>query len=419
MAKRTRPIEGVQRRYIWKLYPTQEQDAAMRLQAGMCAQLWNALLEICEQRYRSAVQGRSFHCAECAALSEEKGKMMYCECHKMPSYEGMCYWITPLRAENPEWQTLSVNTPRRVAKSLAEAFSAFFRRIKSGDEAGYPRYKSSRHHYSIPYHCASGCRLKKSARHERSWTLKLQGIEGEVWARGMVPADINEWTNADVIYRNGRWELSIAVDIESVRTSMPFRQPIMVRFDLLDGFVSVNGDIETPQGLIDAQAMQDDLDNMKSRFDLAWPHGKRYNEEDWKDRCEAKAEMGLLSSRMTRVRRNALHVWSKRLTERASVIVIIRPPIKKSTRSPRGNEKDWGANVKTVSTLNRNTLSYAPATAIAMLEYKAKELGIQCDVREDKAPNIAIGATLVAAGKNIRKVKRAIRKELENAGSDS
>lgn len=414
MSKRTRPIEGVQRRYIFRLYPTKEQDINLRLQAGMCAQLWNALLEICEQRYRSAVQGRCFHCADCAQLSEVKGKVALCSRHKMPSYETISGWITEMRAVCPEWRALSVYTPRRVAISLTAAFEAFFRRIRSGDDPGYPHYKSSRHHFSLPHNCNSGCKVNKSDRHKRSWTLRLHGITDDIWARGMVPASINEWTHADIIYRNNHWELSVAVDIKSTRMPMPIRHPITIRFDLLDGFALINDETETPQGLIDAQLLENDLDVMKSRFDCNWPRGRRYDDVAWSKRCEAKAEIGKLSSYMTRIRRNALHVWTARLAARASMMVIIRPPIKQSIKSPRGNEKEWGANVKTVSALNRNTLSYAPATAIAMLKYKAEELGIRCDIIDDDSSNIAIGASLVAAGKTMRKAKRAIKKEREH-----
>ena len=39
MAKRKRPVDGMQRRYEWRLYPTPEQMAALREQAAMCADL--------------------------------------------------------------------------------------------------------------------------------------------------------------------------------------------------------------------------------------------------------------------------------------------------------------------------------------------------------------------------------------------
>lgn len=89
----------------------------------------------------------------------------------------------------------------------------------------------------------------------------------------------------------------------------------------------------------------------------------------------------------------------------------MRPPVKENTQSPRGSDAEFGANVETVSKLNRNTLNQAPAMAIQMLAYKAEEAGIRCDVIEDAAPKIAIGGKLVAAGKAVRKSKRALREQ--------
>lgn len=79
------------------------------------------------------------------------------------------------------------------------------------------------------------------------------------------------------------------------------------------------------------------------------------------------------------------------------------------TASPRGDARHWGANVAAVSSLNRHVLGQAPMMAVKMLEYKAAETGIRCDVVKDKAPNIAVGAKLVSAGKMLRKANRAIR----------
>ena len=103
-------------------------------------------------------------------------------------------------------------------------------------------------------------------------------------------------------------------------------------------------------------------------------------------------------------------MWSKQIVERASILTIYKPRVKENTKTPRGGSKEWGAAIECVSTLNRSTLSYAPAMAAAMLEYKAKELGIRCDIVEDMAPGIAVGKAIVAAGKTARRIARKIRR---------
>jgi len=411
MAKRTRPVEGFRRRYVWRLYLTKEQVEMLREQAGMCADLWNALLEICEERYRRAVQRNgasvSFHCAACSALSKP-GKIRLCDDHRHPTEFDMGYWITAMLAECPEWRAMSTWTPRRVATSLSAAWAAFFRRVKAGENAGYPRYKSRRRNLSIPHRCISGCPIKKSDRHERSWVMRFKGVPGNVWARGRVPAAVNEWTDADI--RLGEHNtISIAVIIDGRRAPVFRPVPVTVRFDLIDGFAIVNNERVNLPDLARVKSLDDQRADMQSQFDRKWPRGRRYNDEEWRERCESKTEITRLAARIARIRNNALHVWSKRLAEGASVMTIIRPRVKENTRTPRGDKTSYGAAVSIVSQLNRNTLSYAPAMAAAMLEYKAKELGIRCEVIDDDAPDIAIGSKIVAAGKALRRASRKRR----------
>jgi putative transposase len=419
MAKRERPVIGVQRRYAWRLYPTREQAEAMQEHVRMCASLWNALLEMCERRNSRAIQRHgqsvSFHCADCAEASAN-GKIVLCEAHKLPTEFGMGYWVTDMLAECPEWRALSTWTPRRVAGSLAAAYQAFFRRAKAGAGAasGYPRFKSLRHADAIPHRCLSGCAVRKSDRHERSWTVKLKGIPGVIWARGRVPGDPHEWMDADVRLVAGRWEISVAMSLDERRSSAERLEQTTVRFDLIDGFVSVNGVLHTPEDLIHAKDLDDRRARMQSEFDQRWPRGKRLSDEEWEERREDRAEISRLAARVARVRNNALHVWSKRIAERASALTIYKPAVKDVTATPRGDANEWGAAVKTVSALNRNALSYAPAMAAQMLEYKAREIGIPVQVIEDTAPVIAVGQDLSAVTKAVRKARRALRKETEN-----
>jgi hypothetical protein len=418
MAKRERPVIGVLRRYSWRLYPTPPQAEAMNEHMRMCAQLWNALLEMCERRMGAGVQRRgksvSFHCAECASLSTN-GKIALCEDHKLPSEFDMGYWISAMLAECPEWRALSTWTPRRVAGSLAAAYQAFFRRAKAGAGAssGYPHYKSAARAAAIPHRCVSGCGIRKSERHEQSWTVRLKGVPGEIWARGRLPETVHEWMDADVSYRAGRWEISIAVSIDERRSSHGHPQPITVRFDLIDGLASVNGVLDTPDELIRVKLLDDRRAAMQAEFDTHWPRGKRWSDEEWAERCEDKAEIGRLAARIARVRNNALHVWSARLVCGASVLTIYKPAVKEATATPRGDAQEWGAAVKTVSAINRSALSFAPAMAVQMLEYKAKEIGIPVQVVEDAKPEIAVGHDLSAVTKAVRKARRVMKKEHE------
>jgi len=427
MKKRTRPVDGVTRRYEWALYPTLAQEETLRRHAVMCGQLWNALLEMCETRYRRGCQGAHvFHCAACAAASEGAGKVVLCGNHDMPSEFDMGGWISQLRAECPEWRDLSTWVPRRVATSLGAAFAAFFRRLKNGEAAGYPHYKTTHRNLAVPHRCVSGCSFapydpdmhgtvnghaRKSG--PRNWIVTIKGIVGPVWAMGKPAASVAEWTDVDIRHRDGRWTASAAMAVAPRRIAGS--RPMQVRFDLLDGLALVDNVPETPQELIDAQAICEAADARKRACDLAYPRGKRLTEAEREAMRQQRDAIAADLARAARKRRNALHVWTARLVARASSIIVVAPKIKAMTSTGRGTRAAPGAAVGDVARINRAVLSLAPSLAIQMLKYKAAESGIECRIIEDETPKIAISGALKGAAREVRRLSRRAVRELANA----
>jgi len=401
--------DGQMRRYLFKLYPVPEQRDVLHRQRQMIADLWNALKQRREDVYRREGRGLTFF-----DLTNE---------------------ITELRHECPEWATIPAITAHRVAKHLTDAYSAFFRRVKAGEAPGYPRWQRRETASCIPLGTMgkTGWMFEQRDDNPLSWRLHYKSVtevkDRATWihARGSLPAGdsrkssimpagreagdqfVAQWRNADILWRDNRWWLSVCVEVEPRR--QPGRFSITVAFDLLDDFVRVNGIAETPDELLDAALIQADIDRLKSERDTHWPRGKRVPDNERPELAEMAAEISALSAYVARKRRNALHVWSSRIVARASDLTIIAPPkIKQETATPRGDERRWGAQVETVSTLNRHVLSQAPATAIQMLRYKAAEAGIRCDVVADDAPNIGVGRELVNAGKQLRRARRETKR---------
>lgn len=474
---------SVIRRYTFKLYPTPAQDAVLRVQAAMMVDLWNALLQRCEDTYRRE--------------------------RRHPGLKQLSREITELYEACPEWRALSTWSGRRVLKSLLKAFDAFFRRAKAGAgrQSGYPRYRARRLADAIPHRCASGCKLLpvKSERFRadgkpapaRNWRLALKGVAGAIRARGEFPAAVLDAKDADVMWRDGAWWLSICVEMKPRRKAGD--AALSVRFDLIDEFARVervdgrrtaadgiardpagnhcgSNDLEggpdnagsAGDGLRARRHRQGDrgrkADNACSAGDnVRAVHAERPSSENgadnagsaegdvraaheggrhaaWLpdnvgsagkllDRADAiKSERdrrfrrrsvawrkytrraGRLQARAARIRREGLHEWTTAIVREAGDLTVISPAVKEETASPRGDAREWGAAVDTVSGLNRHVLNQAPAMARAMLAYKAAEAGIRCDLVTDDAPAIAIGEKLVAAGKAVRKTKRAIRR---------
>lgn len=385
---------GLPRRYTFKLAPTPAQEEAIRAQCRMIAWLWNALLQRNEDCYRRT-KGQK-------GVTHGQGKSML-------THFDMCKEITTLRRECPEWRQLSSWTGNRVAFALEQAFKGFFRRAKQGAGAssGYPRYRSARRANWIPHIFYSGIKLRPSSgTSDKKWLLELPGIPGRVCARGKFPRQPLKWTNSDIRELQGSWWLSVCVEIEPRRESGEARGQI--RFDLIDTFAHVDGNLPMPPSWGDVHTLQERTDELKAERDTRYPW-KRGTKPSRKWR-KMSDRISKLSARAARIRRERLHEWTTTVQRHAGDLTIIAPPVKDTTKSAKGDERNWGAAVGPIAAINRHVLSQAPASAVAMLEYKAKEAGIRCDVITDVAPATSLGVALADAGRKIRRASRKIKR---------
>lgn len=394
--------DEIVRRYIFKLHPTRQQADTLHEHRRMFAQLWNALKQRHEDTYR--------HTREKTGA----GKTL--------SYFDLTNEITELRHKCPEWARLTVVSARRVAKHLTEAYAAFFHRLAKGDgAAGYPRWQSAERATTIPLGtmAKTGWRIDRRTDNPHSWLLYYGPLcdmrDRTTWmhARGWLPGDVKDWRNADIIFRDGAWWLSVCVCMAEGRRA-PGRETLAIRFGALGALAEVNGVKQTPDALLRLRGLADLLDELKSERDLRWPRHKKRSDQEQSDFREACEEIRRLECRIRRGRADALHVWSAHIVERAATLTIEMPRVSKHTRTPRGDAKQWGAEVQTVSALNRDVRFYAPAMAAAMLQYKAAEATIPCEVKMIEAPEIAIGAELKQSRQILRRAARTIRK----AGDD-
>jgi putative transposase len=379
------------RRYLFKLYPTKAQAAKLDEQRKMMADLWNALKQRIEDTYRREA--------------------------RVLSYFDLTNEITGLRHECPEWAQIPAVSAHRVAKWLVDSYAAFFRRLKTGEAPGYPRWQRRERGTTIPLGRMdkTGWRIAQRRDNPLSWRLHYKSVTEartpQHWlhGRGKLPGAPLDWRNADIIWRDGRWWLSLCVALEPRRTAG--RASLHIVFDLIDCFARVGGIPEEPPDFARLSPLQDDIDQLKSERDQRWPHRRSRNDAEQQAFADANAQITQLSGYLARVRRNTLHVWTARILARASDLTIVAPSsVRRETRSPRGDAKNWGANVEMVSTVNRHILAQAPAMAIAMLKYKAQEAGIRCDVISDAAPAISIGGDLAVGGKQLRRARRELRR---------
>jgi hypothetical protein len=455
-------VTDVTRRYTWKAYPHDEWDAALHNHRGMVADLWNGLKTLYEDSLRRTTgqRGVRHHRRDL-----ETGELILEE--PLTRWE-LSDAISELRRECPEWAAINRGTEERVIKLFIDAVKAAYRRLKEFrdhpavfaaayearapgfrrrwgrnptrfDLCGWPRWKSRRLATTIPLremgdngnhgwelvqwypHPRTWRAARLGLPESRSWRLHVSGLsDGRdygTWlhCKNWLPHDkdgnpikVTKWRNADIIFRDGHWWLSVCVDLEPRRA--PGDETISVEFDLIDATAKVNGE---PVSLPDKERLEtldDERAELQSQHDEAWPRARRLTDDQ---KAERRASWRVISQRsafIARIRRNALHVLSHQLVRRARDLTVIMPSLKKHVRTPRGDKEDWGAMVEPVSTLNRSVLGQAPGMMVQMLVYKAAEAGIRCDVVTAAAPKIKVGRDLVTTGKLARRGRREARK---------
>src|SRR5215467_12702249 len=106
--------ESLRKTYKYKLNPTPEQEWALERVLLLCRRLYNTALE---QR-----------------------KTAFERCGVSLSRYGQEAELKDLRATLPEYAAIHSHVLQDALARLDKAFQAFFRRVRAGEKAGYPRF---------------------------------------------------------------------------------------------------------------------------------------------------------------------------------------------------------------------------------------------------------------------------------------
>jgi len=124
--------------FKYKLKPTPEQEREIERVLTLCRRLYNTALE---QR-----------------------KTAYERCGISLSRYGQEAELKDIRAEMPEYAGIHSHVLQDVLARLDKAFQAFFRRLKSGEKPGYPRFHGRDRYNSFTYkEMGNGARLDNGA----------------------------------------------------------------------------------------------------------------------------------------------------------------------------------------------------------------------------------------------------------------
>ena len=124
--------------FRYRLYPTKAQEAELFNQLQLCRNLYNAGLEERIGAYRKAKASRNYY-DQANLLGEIK--------EALPEYKGVYSQVL-----------------QDVLKRLEKAYQAFFRRVKAGQKAGFPRFQGRDRYDSSPTRSRASAWLRMAAR---------------------------------------------------------------------------------------------------------------------------------------------------------------------------------------------------------------------------------------------------------------
>ena len=115
----------VRKTFKYKLIPTPAQERALEYVLWRCRELYNAGLE--------------------------ERKMAWEKCHISVSFTRQSEQLPGIKEVRPEYRDINAQVLQDVLHRLDKAFQAFFRRVKNGEQPGYPRFQGKKRYNSFTY----------------------------------------------------------------------------------------------------------------------------------------------------------------------------------------------------------------------------------------------------------------------------
>jgi len=165
--------------FQYRLYPTKSQKSKM-----------SHTLELCRWTYNEALAIRK------NAYEQEDKSISYYETKKL---------LPKWKEEKPELKNVHSQVLQEVVKRVDLAYQAFFRRVKNGEDPGYPRFKGCGRYDSFTY-TQTGFSLKPG----KLWLSKIRDIKIKLHR-----PFVGEIKRLNIKRMpTGKWVVSFSVEVE-------------------------------------------------------------------------------------------------------------------------------------------------------------------------------------------------------------
>jgi putative transposase len=202
--------------YKYRLYPTKKQARVLHEQLALCAELYNAALQERKDAYRM--------CGKTITLSQQ------------------CAQLIGIKEIRPEYEALYSQVLQDVLHRVDKAFKAFFRRVKSGHQPSYPRYKSGFRYASLTYP-QTGFGIDAQGKLSLSKVGHLKMVQHRPLTAVVKTCTINTTTTS-----TGKWYVCFACDELQANILAPSEEHIGIDVGLKSfAYLSTGDQIDHPR----------------------------------------------------------------------------------------------------------------------------------------------------------------------------
>jgi putative transposase len=325
----------LKRAYKFRLYPTKKQIGTLEWTLRRCRELYNAAL----QERRDAYQ----------------------MCGMSVSYSMQADQLPAIKQLREEYQDIHSQVQQDVLKRLDKAFEAFFRRVKNGEEPGYPRFKSGDRYDSFTYPQGGyeiiGNRLQLS----KIGHIKIKqhrAIKGKI--------------KTCTIKREGDQWYAVFATEEEFDPTMAFHPS--------EEAVGIDLGVKTFAVLSNGQAIESPRFYRHMEGKIKAAHRKIHRrKKDSHRRARAKKELSRLYRKVRNRRRDFLHKESRALVKSYGTLVFEDLHSDNMTKAPAPKQDENGTYLPNGAAakggLNKSILDAGWGAFVTLCRSKAEEAG--------------------------------------------
>ena len=295
--------------------------------------------------------------------------------------------LTAVRASDEFWGSISIQVGRGVLRRADRARQAFYRRVKSGEKPGYPRFKSSRRWHTIELANVDASTLKDRGHY---YAIRIKGLPEIRLRKGLtLPEDTPKALS--ITLRGRRLFVNLTYAIE--QAALPRADAVVgVDMGVSDRLALSNGEHVGRRRKPNAK-----LRRAQRRLSTC-----RKDSHQWRKRRAVLANQ----QHRERVRnRNECHRITTELVRRFGLLAVEDLQIRNMTRSASGTLENPGKNVRQKAGLNRSITEQTWGLIRNQLHYKAAWAGRELVAVDPKFTSQRCSGCGVVAAEN-RKSKQ-------------